>query len=77
MGHTARRDDHQTPGPTLARLTKPTLSQLPLRIRPVHRRPLDAVWPDPIQRDRALGTLVADGLIDPLPDGRYALPGHT
>jgi A/G-specific adenine glycosylase len=43
---------------------------------PVHRRPLDAVWPDPIQRDRALGTLVADGLIDPLPDGRYALPGH-
>lgn len=41
---------------------------------PVHRPALDAVWTDSIQRERALDGLVADGLIDPLPDGRYALP---
>ena len=35
---------------------------------------LDAVWPDHIQRARALDGLVADGLVDPLPDGRFALP---
>ena len=35
---------------------------------------LDVVWPDPVQRERALDGLVADGLIDPLPDGRFALP---
>lgn len=35
----------------------------------------DAVWPDDIQRARALDALVADGLIDPLPDGTFALPG--
>ena len=36
---------------------------------------LDLVWHDDVQRERALDSLVADGLIDPLPDGRYALPG--
>jgi A/G-specific adenine glycosylase len=44
---------------------------------PVPRTALDAVWADPVQRDRALGALIVDGLIDPLPDGRFALPGHT
>ncbi len=43
---------------------------------PVHRPALDVVWPDAAQRDRALDALIADGLIDPLPDGRYALPGQ-
>jgi A/G-specific adenine glycosylase len=43
---------------------------------PVAARRLDAVWPDPLQRARALDSLVADGLIDPLPDGRFALPEH-
>jgi A/G-specific adenine glycosylase len=42
---------------------------------PVHRAALDAVWHDATQRDRALDSLVADGLIDPLSDGRFALPG--
>jgi A/G-specific adenine glycosylase len=37
---------------------------------------LDAAWPEPQQRARALDSLIADGLIDPLPDGRFALPGH-
>jgi A/G-specific adenine glycosylase len=41
---------------------------------PVSQARLDAVWPDDIQRARALDGLVADGLVDPLPDGRFALP---
>jgi A/G-specific adenine glycosylase len=36
---------------------------------------LDAAWPQRLQRSRALDSLVADGLVDPLPDGRFALPG--
>lgn len=35
---------------------------------------LDAVWPDPVQRARALDSLVADGLVARA-DGHYALPG--
>jgi A/G-specific adenine glycosylase len=42
---------------------------------PVPREHLDVVWPDAKQRTRALDGLVADGLVDPLPDGRFALPG--
>jgi len=42
---------------------------------PVARAALDAVWSEPVQRDRALGGLVIDGCVDPLPDGRFALPG--
>ena len=42
---------------------------------PVAQARLDAVWPDRLQRARALDGLVADGLVDPLPDGRFALPG--
>jgi A/G-specific adenine glycosylase len=41
---------------------------------PVTQAALDKAWPDAIQRARALDGLVADGLVDPLPDGRYALP---
>jgi A/G-specific adenine glycosylase len=41
---------------------------------PVPAPRLDAAWPDPRQRARALDSLVADGLVDPLPDGRFALP---
>jgi A/G-specific adenine glycosylase len=41
---------------------------------PVGKPALDLTWPDRAQRDRALDGLVADGLVDPLPDGRYALP---
>jgi A/G-specific adenine glycosylase len=42
---------------------------------PVPPGSFDAVWPDARQRARALDGLVADGLADPLPDGRFALPG--
>jgi A/G-specific adenine glycosylase len=42
---------------------------------PVRRADFDAVWDEQAQLDRALDGLVADGLVDPLPDGRFALPG--
>jgi A/G-specific adenine glycosylase len=42
---------------------------------PVRRAALDAAWPDRIQRERALATLIADGLIRQLPGARFALPG--
>lgn len=41
---------------------------------PVGADLLAQVWDEPVQRARALDGLVADGLVDPLPDGRYALP---
>jgi A/G-specific adenine glycosylase len=44
---------------------------------PVRRAAFDAVWAGQAQLDRALDGLVADGLVDPLPDGRFALPGSA
>ncbi|MEV4561980.1 A/G-specific adenine glycosylase [Kitasatospora sp. NPDC049285] len=35
---------------------------------------LDVVWPEPIQRARALDGLVADGLVEPVGPGTYRLP---
>jgi A/G-specific adenine glycosylase len=43
---------------------------------PVTQAAFDAVWADRVQLARALDGLIADGLADPLPDGRYALPGR-
>lgn len=42
---------------------------------PVEADLLTQVWDEPVQRARALDGLVADGLVDPLDDGTYALPG--
>jgi A/G-specific adenine glycosylase len=42
---------------------------------PVQAGQLEAAWPDHQQRARALDGLVSDGLAEPLPDGRFALPG--
>jgi len=43
---------------------------------PVEARTLAAAWTDDdAQRDRCLAALVADGLVEPLADGRFALPG--
>jgi A/G-specific adenine glycosylase len=42
---------------------------------PLGRQHLDAAWPDAVQRARALDGLIADGLVDPLPDERFSLPG--
>ena len=44
---------------------------------PVDPGLLAQAWDEPVQRARALDGLVADGLVDPLPDGRYALPGTS
>ena len=44
---------------------------------PVHRADFDAVWAGQAQLERALDGLVADGLVDPLPDGHFALPGSA
>jgi A/G-specific adenine glycosylase len=41
---------------------------------PVPAGALATTWSQPAQRDRALAALVEDGLVEPLPDGRYALP---
>ena len=41
---------------------------------PVSRAALEAVWPDAVQRERCLDSLVADGLAEPLPDGTFTLP---
>lgn len=44
---------------------------------PVARQALDAVWlADPGQRDRALHSLLVDGLVEQTDDGRYALAGE-
>lgn len=42
---------------------------------PVTRSRLDEVWPDAAQRERALDSLVDDGLAVRLPGDRYTLPG--
>ncbi|MEU5660300.1 A/G-specific adenine glycosylase [Streptomyces sp. NPDC047737] len=43
-------------------------------VTPVPQAALDAVWEEPVQRARALDGLVADGLVEPLANGRYRLP---
>ena len=44
---------------------------------PVGRAQLDLVWlTDPAQRDRALDSLLVDGLVEQTPDGRFALAGE-
>ena len=44
---------------------------------PVTGRRIEMSWPDAVQRDRALDSLVADGLVEPLPRGRYGLPASS
>ncbi len=41
---------------------------------PVPRSSLDPVWPEQVQRQRALQSLLADGLICEQPHGMYAFP---
>jgi A/G-specific adenine glycosylase len=45
---------------------------------PVTRDELDVAWlTDTAQRDRALKSLLTDGLVQQTPDGRFALPGES
>jgi A/G-specific adenine glycosylase len=41
---------------------------------PVLRAELDRAWPDPDQRDRALDSLLSDGLAEAIEDEAFALP---
>jgi A/G-specific adenine glycosylase len=41
---------------------------------PVRKTALDGVWTDTEQRERALGSLLSDGLVTKTPEGNYALP---
>ena len=43
---------------------------------PVAAQDLDLVWDDAQQRSRALGSLLADGMVEDMTDGRFALPGE-
>lgn len=44
---------------------------------PVERAQLDVAWTaDPTQRDRALGSLLTDGLVEQTRSGRFALAGE-
>jgi A/G-specific adenine glycosylase len=44
---------------------------------PVPRARLDTVWHDAPQRERCLGSLLVDGLVQETSDGRFALPGEA
>jgi A/G-specific adenine glycosylase len=44
---------------------------------PVGRAALAAAVPDQARRERCLDALVADGLVEPLANGRFRLPGST
>ena len=46
----------------------------PIEAQDLLQTALDRVWHEPVQRARALDGLVADGLVEPLPDGMYRLP---
>jgi A/G-specific adenine glycosylase len=62
--------DRQVRGLLLA-----VLRDRPAEHGPVAAAELTAVWPDPVQRDRALAALLADGLLVADPDARtYRLP---
>jgi A/G-specific adenine glycosylase len=41
---------------------------------PLARASLCESWPDPVQRDRALSGLVADGLVEAREDDHFELP---
>ena len=41
---------------------------------PVSKKRLDLAWADMSQRERALDSLVADGLVEAMPRGRFTLP---
>jgi A/G-specific adenine glycosylase len=44
---------------------------------PVGTAALATAWDEPVQRLRALGSLIEDGLVVPLSDGVFALPGEA
>ncbi|BAJ29226.1 MULTISPECIES: A/G-specific adenine glycosylase [Kitasatospora] len=65
-GQTYEGTDRQVRGKLLAVLREATGL--------VAQGQLDVVWPDAVQRARALDGLVADGLVEPVGPGTYRLP---
>lgn len=51
------------------------LQQLREATAPIDGTQLRAAWPDEAQRDRCLDALVSEGLVEPLAQDRYRLPG--
>ena len=45
------------------------------RSGPAARSAIDALWPDPVQRERALAGLITDGLLTTVDGAHYHLPG--
>lgn len=43
---------------------------------PVPRSEIEAAWSDSLQRDRALASLIAEGMVERLPRQRYGLPAQ-
>ena len=41
---------------------------------PVDPAELDGAWDDAVQRGRCLDSLLVDGLVEQVPDGRFRLP---
>jgi A/G-specific adenine glycosylase len=72
--HSGPRPRHQSFAGTDRQIRGRLLDVLRGSDRPVSAARLDTCWPDADQRARALGSLIADGLIEPLPDGTFALP---
>ncbi|MGZ0150588.1 A/G-specific adenine glycosylase [Kribbella sp. WER1] len=66
-GQTYEGTDRQARGRLLAALRAATT--------PVPKSTLDTTWPHAPQRERALDTLISDGLVEPLPNAHYRLPG--
>ncbi len=67
-GQTYEGTDRQARGRLLAVLRK--------QHAPVSGKLLTAAWPDDVQRERALAGLISDGLVEPLPGGKFRLPGE-
>ena len=65
---------HRPPGPRPA-ARRPQAAEAPLTSTALEAAAPDAVLRDPLQRSRALDGLVADGLVEPLAEGLYRLPG--
>ena len=77
----ASRPAHDGPprrGQTYAGTDRQVRGKLLAVLREAHaevpQSALDAVWPDAVQRARALDGLVADGLVEPIGPGVYRLP---
>ncbi len=72
----AATDAEATPAPT-GRCADRLLDVLRGSASPVTRAELDVAWlTDTAQRDRALDSLLVDGLVEQTADGRFALCGE-